>query len=234
MTTKTTKTTKPASLAIVSGAMFAAARSDAMAQDMLRNAFALARKNKIDLVLIRRDYVAGYWAKKIAGDLTDAQNAQAYSFADSAGVDVKKLADGQRRRTKAEDVLHAAARKAWSRALHAIEEKPVDNRGASGKGKKRKPQAGKVADKPAERTPAEVSKAIAEIVAAPPKATTSEHIDNVAHLNNGLMSYGKKHAKDIPGSVAAAIAKATAEIAKAVGDWRVASHDGAAVKVAAE
>ena len=227
-----TITINKTALANAGKAMFAAARNEAMAHDMLAKAFTIARKGKIDFSLIRRDYVAGFWTKRHIGELSDTITQAAYAFADSAGTDAKKLADGQKRRTKSEETLHASARKAWSRALSHIGEAAIDNRGkgsaTSPKAKaKRQVKAGEV--KAAERTPEAIQKAVAEIVAPPnaTKATQEDFVASFAHLNNSLMASGKKHAKDCPPAIASAIAQGTALIAKAISDWRVETHSGA-------
>ena len=229
-----TVTINKTALANAGKAMFAAARNEAMAHDMLAKAFTIARKGKIDFSLIRRDYVAGFWTKRHIGELSDTITQAAYAFADSAGTDAKKLADGQKRRTKGEETLHASARKAWSRALSHIGEAAIDNRGkgsaTSPKAKaKRQVKAGEVKGNAPETIQQQIQKQIAEIVAPPnaSKATQSDFVASFASMNNALMASGKKHAKDCPPAIASAIAQGTALIAKAISDWRVETHGGA-------
>jgi len=219
-------------------AMFSAARSDGLAQAALASAFAIARKHKIDFALIRRDYLAGFWSKKFQ-TLNDANKALAYAFADSAGKDAKKLLDGQVRRNAKDETLHASARKSWSRAIASIGEAAINAKGAtsatSEKAKaKRQVKAGQV--KTTERTPDQIQRAIAEIVAPPnaSKAGPADLVMSFASMNNALMGSGKKHAKDIPGNVASAIATGTALIAKAIADWRIEQSEADGVKAESE
>lgn len=225
--TQTTKTAAPRILAKVGADIFAAARNGAMAQKALADAFAAARKAKIDLAFVRRDYIAGWYAARNA-DLTDKSKAAAYAFADSAGSKASKVADGQIKRTEAQEVQHAAARKAWQRAIDAIGEAAVSNKGGAAgavaanatKAKAKRNRENKHNTKAS--TPAAPGAVIVTGSAIPANRvpTPDECVDQVAHYNNAMAHFAKQHAKQLPGYLADAIAKATALVHGAIGTFR--------------
>lgn len=134
---------------------------------------------------VQRAFYIGFIAQRVLPDalsLTAPAEALAVAIIDAAGIDAKKLADGQMRRNKAQETVYGAARKAWSRIIGEAKAKPMDKRGAS--------------SKRAARTPTATSDATNDMLQATPKAKDKAGVSSyLLQQSATMLAYINKNAK---------------------------------------